>query len=395
MPENIKIDTKGNPLDHQNDWKSIKINGRICTRETDTLDTFVDSSWYYLRFCSSNNLNAPFDKEEVKYWMPVDQYIGGVEHAILHLLYSRFFVKAISYKNQNFTIKEPFKGLFTQGMVCHETYKDKDGNWLHPDEVTTDDGKNYYKLNNLKEKIIVGPIESMSKSKKNTIEPAKMIEKYGADSIRLFILSDSPPEKDVKWSEEGMIASYKFIQKLWGLHIKIKSILNDETKLDNKINKNEELNKFTNQMVDKISQNIEKFNYNVIIANLYEIYNFFIKQTNFYIDKNTIKKKYINILLLMLPIIPHFSQECLEEMNYKNETKWPLAEKKYLIDHEKEIVIQFNGKKRITVRSKTDSIEKEVYNQVIKTEYFKNNYKIENIKKIIFVKNRLMNLIVN
>ncbi len=394
LPEKIDINTKGNPLDHQNKWKSIEINGKKCTRETDTLDTFVDSSWYFLRFCSSKNTESPFDEDEIKYWMPVDQYIGGIEHAILHLLYSRFFVKAISYKKENFSMKEPFKGLFTQGMVCHETYKDQNNNWLHPDEVTTEDGKNYYKLNNLKEKVIVGPIESMSKSKKNTIEPQKIIEKYGADSVRLFILSDSPPEKDIKWTEEGMIASYKFIQKLWILHNKIKSILNSEATTDEKTNKTEELNKFTNQMIEKISHNIEKFNYNVIVANLYEIYNFYIKQTNFYIDKNIVKKNYINILHLIFPIIPHFAQECLNEMNFTKEAKWPIAEKKYLVEEEKEIVVQFNGKKRITVKSKTDSIEKEVYNQIIETEYFKNNYKIENIKKIIFVKNRLMNLII-
>ena len=191
-----------------------------------------------------------------------------------------------------------------------------------------------------------------------------------------------------------MIASYKFIQKLWILHNKIKSILNSEATTDEKTNKTEELNKFTNQMIEKISHNIEKFNYNVIVANLYEIYNFYIKQTNFYIDKKIVKKNYINILHLIFPIIPHFAQECLNEMNFTEEAKWPIAEEKYLVEEEKEIVVQFNGKKRITVKSKTDSIEKEVYNQIIETEYFKNNYKIENIKKIIFVKNRLMNLII-
>ena len=158
--------------------------------------------------------------------MPVDQYIGGVEHAILHLIYSRFFVRAISYKNNNFNIKEPFEGLFTQGMVCHETYKDKDNKWLSPDEVFSENGKNYFKKDNLNEKVIVGPIESMSKSKKNTIDPEKMIEQYGADSVRFFILSDSPPEKDVQWSEEGMIPHLN-IFKNFGLFMKkIKNILN-------------------------------------------------------------------------------------------------------------------------------------------------------------------------
>ena len=145
LPENINLNTNGNPLDAQNEWKNVIINKRKCVRETDTLDTFVDSSWYFLRFCSSNNKNAPFDENEIKYWMPVDQYIGGVEHAILHLLYSRFFTRAIALKNQKINIDEPFNGLFTQGMVCHQTYKDKNNNWLSPEEVFSEDGKIFYK----------------------------------------------------------------------------------------------------------------------------------------------------------------------------------------------------------------------------------------------------------
>jgi len=395
LPDGVDLNVQGNPLDHQNEWKNIKLDGKKCIRETDTLDTFVDSSWYFLRFCSSENSKLPFNDEEVKYWMPVDQYIGGVEHAILHLLYSRFFVKAISYKNNHFDMKEPFDGLFTQGMVCHETYKDQNNNWLHPDEVTSDDGKNYFKKNNLNEKVIVGPIESMSKSKKNTIEPAKIIEQYGADSVRLFILSDSPPEKDVQWSEEGMIASYKFIQKLWALHKKIKDILNDEIEIEDKKNdKSEELNKFTNQIIQKITNNLEKFNYNVIIANFHEIYNYFSKEINNFIKKDALRENYTNILYLLSPIIPHYAEECLSELNVKNKIMWPEADKKYLQEDKVEFVIQINGKKRFTIRSNTDSTEKEVYDKVIKEEYFIKNYGAMNIKKTIFIKNRLMNLII-
>ncbi len=175
LPENINLNTKGNPLDSHKDWKEIIIDGKKCRRETDTLDTFVDSSWYYLRFCSSQNSEKPFDEREVNYWMPVDQYIGGVEHAILHLLYSRFFMRGISLNNQATKLKEPFKGLFTQGMVCHQTFKDENNNWIYPDEVITDDGKNYYRINEPTKKITVGPSESMSKSKKNTIDPEKII----------------------------------------------------------------------------------------------------------------------------------------------------------------------------------------------------------------------------
>ena len=235
----------------------------------------------------------------------------------------------------------------------------------------------------------------MSKSKKNTIEPAKIIEQYGADSVRLFILSDSPPEKDVQWSEEGMIASYKFIQKLWALHNKIKAILNDEIEIKDKKNeRTEELNKFTNQIIQKITNNLEKFNYNVIIANYHEIYNYFSKETNNLIKKNSLRENYKNILCLLSPIIPHFAQECLYELNVENEITWPEANENYLQEDHVEIVIQINGKKRFSIQSSTDSTEKEVYDKVIKEEYFIKNYGDMNIKKTIFVKNRLMNLII-
>ena len=165
LPEKINLNVKGNPLNSQEKWKNIQIDGKKYTRETDTLDTFVCSSWYFLRFCSPNEINYGFNQEEINYWMPVDQYIGGVEHAILHLLYSRFFVKAISFKNENFNIEEPFTGLFTQGMVCHETYKDQNNNWISPNEIEKKDNK-YFKKNDPISKVIVGPSESMSKSKK-------------------------------------------------------------------------------------------------------------------------------------------------------------------------------------------------------------------------------------
>ena len=244
LPEQIDINTKGNPLDSASSWKNVVLEGKQLNRETDTLDTFVDSSWYFLRFCSPNKSDYGFDLDEINYWMPVDQYIGGVEHAILHLLYSRFFTKALSYKNSKFDISEPFEGLFTQGMVCHETYKDYDNNWLSPEEVDSNDGKNYFLKKDPKKKVIVGPSESMSKSKKNTIDPESIIQNYGADAVRLFILSDSPPEKDVQWSEQGIIASFKFIQKLWMLHEKIKSSLDEN-------NKKNSISKFINKSINK------------------------------------------------------------------------------------------------------------------------------------------------
>ena len=391
LPENINLKTSGNPLEHQNEWKNISIDGKKCTRETDTLDTFVDSSWYFLRFCSNENTDYGFDVDEVNYWMPVDQYIGGIEHAILHLLYSRFFMQAISYKNEKFKHLEPFDGLFTQGMVCHETYKDQSNNWISPNEIVSEDGKNFFKKENLKEKIIVGPIESMSKSKKNTIEPEKMIERYGADSVRLFILSDSPPEKDIQWSEQGMLASYKFIQKLWTLHQRIKEKLNEEKNLDNKNNK---INEFTNQLIQKVTNSLEKFNYNVIVASFHEMHNFMSKSVDSFNNKKELKENYIKILHLLMPLFPHFSSECLEEMGDLKENKWPNVEQKYLKSDSVEIVIQFNGKKKMTIDTQPNSKEQEVILLVKESEYFNKHYKDQNIDRSIFVKDRLLNLII-
>ena len=320
--------------------------------------------------------------------MPVDQYIGGVEHAILHLLYSRFFMQALSFKNDDFKLKEPFEGLFTQGMVCHETYKDQKNNWLSPDEVSSEDGKNFYKRENPSEKISVGPTESMSKSKKNTIDPENIIENYGADSVRLFILSDSPPEKDVQWSDQGMMASFKFLQKLWILHSKIlKKIKTNET-----ITEDENLTKFTNQLIYKITQNLEKFHYNVIIANLYEMYNFLIKEIEKPIKRKILVENYGKILVLMNPFIPHFSSECLKDINQK-EISWPIISEDELIEENINFVVQINGKKRALLTVKRNIDEKSLLIEIRKNNETEKLLKNQEIQKTIFVSNRLINII--
>ena len=349
LPDVIDMNTKGNPLDHNVGWKNINFDGKSFIRETDTLDTFVDSSWYFLRFCSPKEDEYGFDYESINYWMPVDQYIGGVEHAILHLLYSRFFVKAIGFKNQKFKFTEPFEGLFTQGMVCHQTYKTLEGKWLNPSEVDSDDGKNYYLKKNKKIKVIVGPSESMSKSKKNTIDPESIIEKFGADAVKLFILSDSPPEKDVQWSEQGMLASYKFLQKMWTLHENIKLKLNNKT---GGLVAEKKVEKFINEIISKFDYNLEKFNYNVLIANLYETYNFL-----FGIIKNDINGKilfenYKKFLIIISPIIPHFASECLEDIGVKDNLEWPSVDKSKLKSDTINFVVQLNGKKKQLLRQK-------------------------------------------
>ena len=388
LPENIDLNVKGNPLDNQKTWKEIEIKGKKLTRETDTLDTFVCSSWYYLRFCSPTNSDYGFSKEEVNYWMPVDQYIGGVEHAILHLLYSRFFMRALSYDNKDLNLTEPFEGLFTQGMVCHETYKDPNNNWVSPEEIETIDGKKFLKKDNSKE-IKIGPSESMSKSKKNTVDPENIISNYGADAARLFILSDSPPEKDVQWSEEGIISSYKFIQKLWGLNLNILDEIKKNHRADNKI----DLTKETNKFLKKITENLENFSYNKIIANLYEIYSFLIKEISKGYKKETLKENYEKILIAIMPIIPHFSNECLDMIKSKN-LIWPNYNVSVLKDEKINIVVQINGKKRDLINTEPNMSEENLLELINKNESLSKYLQNQKIKRKIYIKDRLINIII-
>ena len=389
LPEDININTNGNPLEAEDSWKRIVINGKKCTRETDTLDTFVDSSWYFLRFCSADNKFQPFDKSDLDYWMPVDQYIGGVEHAILHLLYSRFFVRALSLNNNNIKIKEPFRGLFTQGMVCHETYKDEKNNWLSPEEIFTKNGNEYFLKENPSKKIKVGPSESMSKSKKNTIDPQNIINQYGADAVRFFILADSPPERDVQWSIEGMLSSYKFIQKFWILNEQICEI--DKTEL---VSENKELDIFTNLTIYKINQALDKFRYNVIIANYHEVYTFYKKISDTKKNYKNLRCNFEKILITMMPVMPHITNECLEKLNYDKEVQWPNIEEKYLNDDRVEIIIQINGKKRNSISTVKNIDEKKLNDLITKEELVDKYLKSGQIIKTIYVKNRVINYII-
>ena len=388
LPKTEKLNPTGNLLDQKKDWKYFAYKGKKFTRETDTLDTFVDSSWYFLRFCSPENEDEGFNIDEANYWMPVDQYIGGVEHAILHLLYSRFFVKALSFENKSFKLDEPFKGLFTQGMVCHETYKDNEGKWLSPEEIEIFDGKKVLKTNNSIE-VNVGPSESMSKSKKNTIDPQEIINNYGADAVRLFILSDSPPEKDVQWSEEGIISAHKFIQKFWTLHIEIEKQINE----NHHKNEEDKLTKFTNQFIKKVTNSLNNFSYNIIIASLHELYSFLNSEIKKKYTKETIINNYKKILIVIMPVLPHLSNECLKLLQINNEIEWPNYDETILKEEEINLVIQVNGKKRGLLRIKRDTDQEEII-KLIKEEKNISKYIINfEIKKKIFVPNRLINFI--
>ncbi len=390
LPEDIELKSPGNPLKSHPTWKKTKqkSTGKKAIRETDTLDTFVDSSWYFLRFCSPQHKSSPFDEKKVNYWMPVDQYIGGIEHAILHLLYSRFFTKAINNCNKNVKISEPFKNLFTQGMVCHESYKDHEGNWLYPEEVEKIEKDKVIKKSD-KSKVIVGPAESMSKSKKNTIDPEIMINEYGADAVRWFILSDSPPEKDIQWSDTGVVAANKFLQKIWNLN---SLILNrNEKDIDKKIENNFVIG--VKNYASKIDYAINNFRFNVSIANFYEVYTFIKDHLNKQISNQVIVESITDIMKLMMPFTPHLSHECLEKLKCKTTNIWPKIERNLLT--EINIAVQINGKTRDILSVKKNTSEKDINRMIMEKSKAKKYVENKKINKIIFVQNKIINYIIS
>ena len=387
LPEKIDLNVKGNPLEKHPSWKFTKLStGEKALRETDTLDTFVDSSWYFLRFCSPKNKEYGYKIEDINYWMPVDQYIGGVEHAILHLLYSRFFMRALAFNNKKFDYIEPFESLFTQGMVCHETYKSENNKWLYPDEIEKNsEGK--YVTKKDKKKVIVGASESMSKSKKNTIDPEEMINIYGADSIRWFMLSDSPPERDVQWSQEGVSAAYKFIQKIWKLNNEIANKKESTLKSGDDI-----LQKAMNRTVYNVTKNLDSFQYNVVIANIHEIYNL----VHDHVIKNKtsnkiLKNEWEKLIMLLMPLTPHLAHECSQKIN--KDFYWPKYDQELLKNESCEIVIQVNGRKRGTIELQTDTEEKIVLKKAKEVDNVLKHIGNTVIIKNIYIKNKLINFI--
>jgi len=394
LPDDINFDKPGNPLDHHPNWKKTKCpeTGKNATRETDTLDTFVDSSWYFLRFCSSHNAEKGFSEEDAKYWMPVDQYIGGVEHAILHLLYSRFFSRAIT-KDTSFEIKEPFKGLFTQGMVCHKTFKNSKGDWVFPEDVIEDKGDFFERGTN--DKIKVGPSESMSKSKKNVVDPQTVINLYGADAVRWFVLSDSPPERDIQWSDEGISGSYKFIQKIWTISEMILSI-DDNYKLND--NDRKECEKIINKLIKEITYNIENFHFNVAVAKFYEFSNQISKMLHEKkANKELFQSIFQNFLILIYPFTPHIASECWEK-NYANQnihkSNWPKFDPNLIKEETINIVIQVNGKKRALLETTPDQEEDQIFKQSFEIDNVKKLITDKTIVKKIYVKNKLVNIVI-
>jgi len=391
LPEDIDFNKPGNPLENHPTWKytTCPETGMKATRETDTLDTFVDSSWYFLRFCSPQEQGVPFNKEDVNYWMPVDQYIGGVEHAILHLLYSRFFTLALKDEFK-FKFSEPFQNLFTQGMVCHPTYKTEKGDWVFPKDVKFENGK--YSLNN-NLRVFKGDSQAMSKSKKNIVDPDDIIKIYGSDSVRWFILSDSPPDRDIQWSDSGIQGAFKYIQKIWRLSEKIKIYKKEKEENDNNF-----LIK-TNILVKEITECIEKFHINVAIAKLY----IFLNNLNEEIDKKTVNQgdiinAYKKYLIIISAFIPYIANECWEKITKENNLssqEWPKIEDTLIKKDNFDIVIQINGKKRAIINAINNENEENVFSKSLAIKNIKVILEEKTIIKKIFIKNKLLNIVTN
>jgi len=389
LPEDIDFNKPGNPLENHPTWKYTKCpeTGMKAIRETDTLDTFVDSSWYFLRFCSPKEKEQPFDIDEANYWMPVDQYIGGIEHAILHLLYSRFFTLALQ-DEYKLKFSEPFENLFTQGMVCHPTFKTKDNKWIFPKDVIQEKDSFFTKD---KEKVFKGDSQAMSKSKKNIVDPDDIIKIYGADAVRWFILSDSPPDKDIQWSDSGIQGAHKYIQKIWKTYEKIKLYKKENEKIENKFLIE------INSLIKDITNCITKFHINVAVAKLYVFLNIINDELEKKNEKfDDIVGAYKKYLIIISAFIPFVSNECWEKItgnNDLNKQNWPKTEDLALTRENFDVVIQINGKKRAIISVLKDEGEENILSKSLAIKNIKVILDQKNIKKKIFIKNKLLNIV--
>ena len=396
LPEDIDLTIPGNPLENHPSWKFTKCpeTGMNAIRETDTLDTFVDSAWYFLRFCSPIETHKPFNLNDINYWMPVDQYVGGVEHAILHLLYSRFFTKALDIEG----INEPFESLFTQGMVCHNTFRNESMEWVYPEDVEKK-GQEYFQIST-GEKVSVGDIESMSKSKKNVIDPESIINIYGADAARWFMLSDSPPEKDINWTDSGINGAWKICQKIWAMVQLHKDSLSNDFRGKNIVFDNQALNliKVVHQNLHAITQGIENFQMNVAIARVFEIVNAISKfEIQSEKDEIAIRESLYILIRVIEPMIPHLAEECwsfTKKSGSITNEPWPKTNFKYLENKEVKIVIQINGKRRGEVIVARDSSENEIKKEMQNIKNINDALTGKNIIRSIYVPNKILNIVI-
>jgi leucyl-tRNA synthetase len=420
LPDDVSFDRPGNPLDHHPTWKNVTCPqcGGPARRETDTMDTFVDSSWYFERFTDPWIANAPTDVPIVNEWMPVDQYIGGIEHAILHLLYSRFFTRAMK-ETGHVGLDEPFAGLFTQGMVVHETYRTKSGEWAAPAEVKieSDGDARRASLIATGEELAIGAIEKMSKSKRNTIDPDEIIATYGADVARWFMLSDSPPERDVEWTERGVQGAWRFAQRLWRLVAEAGEIAQGApaerpagfgpAAL--------KLRKAAHRALAAVTADIEKLHFNVCVAHIYE----FANTLNAVIgdmgsqdgvelgaetgaiatpDFRWAMREAANVLVqLFAPMMPHLAEECWASLGHPAlvaQAPWPTLEPDLLIENTVTLPVQINGKKRAEVTAPRDAKPAEIEAAVLALDAVKKALDGKPPKKVIVVQGRIVNVVV-
>jgi len=388
LPKDVSFDKPGNPLDRHDEWRNCKCPscGSAALRETDTMDTFVDSSWYYARFTAPESI-TPTSEIDANYWMNVDQYIGGVEHAILHLLYSRFFARAMNATGHlPKKAIEPFNALFTQGMVCHATYQDPDGKWLNPDDIKQSESGEYITLDG--EKVTVGQSIKMSKSKKNVVDPDDIIDQYGADTARWFVMSDSPPERDVEWTASGAEAAWKHLQRVWRLTVEITEDQTTDT------SKDVELDKARNIAISAVTNGVEGFAFNKSIAALYQFTNIISKSSASKIAK-------VNAMLtmaqLMQPMTPHLAEEIWSTLGGEGlvaGTKWPTLDALMLINDTIVLPIQVNGKRRDEIEVNIDLAKNEIEKIVLERPLILRILDGNAPKKIIVVPGKIVNVVI-
>ncbi|HEX8900354.1 leucine--tRNA ligase [Vitreimonas sp.] len=404
LPEDVTFDKDkpGNPLDRHPTWKHVSCPtcGGAATRETDTLDTFVDSSWYFARFTDPTNPDAPFDKKAASYWLPVDQYVGGIEHAVLHLLYSRFFTRAM--RDCGFldgpADGEPFKSLFTQGMVVHETYKSASGAWLLPEDTDVKDGKRIELKTGAP--VEVGAIEKMSKSKKNVVDLDAFIQDFGADVARWFVLSDSPPERDVEWTASGVKGAWNFVQRVWTLtdahgHPAPKPgeaapAMSPEAHA---------LRQLAHRAIQSVTDDIENFRFNVAVARSYELVNAIAKLKSDDAGSLFARGEALRILAqLISPFMPHLAEECWEKLGFAGfvaTTPWPVADPDLAARTTVTLPIQVNGKKRAEIEAPKGAAEADVRELALQHEAVKPFLEGVTVRKVIVVTDRIVNIVAN
>ncbi|WP_375652487.1 leucine--tRNA ligase [Bartonella sp. AP19HLJMH] len=402
LPDDVTFDQPGNPLARHERWQNVTCPscGQPAKRETDTMDTFVDSSWYYARF-TAPFAQEPVDKQATAEWLPVQQYIGGIEHAILHLLYARFFMRAMKLVG-HVTVDEPFKGLFTQGMVVHETYRDDKG-WVSPAEISIveKDGKRCaYKLTDQSE-VTIGLIEKMSKSKKNVVDPDDIIASYGADTVRWFVLSDSPPERDVIWTESGVEGAHRFVQRVWR-HVAVSaSILKDVAPCAGHQGAALELSKVAHRTLCAVEDDLEKFAFNRAIARLYEFLNIMAPWLNRIesVDdemKASLRQAMDFFLAMIAPMMPHLAEECHAALGGKNlisALAWPIYDPTLTVAECYTLPVQINGKKRGEVSVAATADEVMIKEAVLALDFVKAQLVEKPVKKIIVVPKRIVNVV--